>query len=187
MLSKKGLKKSSKGPGRIYQILPLFLKIFGKVITPLKTREAIKEDFPQIESLFLEVQKYDTNFDKDVVFDEKTEKETKRSVRRHFIDPNGKFFVAEDKGRIIGFVFVYFSPAILKSGWINEIFVTEAFRRNGIGSKLMEKGIEWLKQKGAKKVELTAYKTNQEALSFYKKHHFEKQPAKFIRLGRKIK
>jgi GNAT superfamily N-acetyltransferase len=97
------------------------------------------------------------------------------------------FFVAEDKGRIIGFVFVYFSPAILKSGWINEIFVTEAFRRNGIGSKLLEKGIEWLKQKNAKKVELKVYKINQEALSFYKKHHFKKQPAKFIRLERKIK
>jgi len=153
----------------------------------MKIREAVKEDLPQIKSLFLESHKYTGNFDEEVVVNEQTKQEIERQADKIFEELNGKLFVAHQKDRIVGFIYATFSPGILKNGWIGEIFVTKAFRRKRVGSKLMEMGIGWLKQRGAKNAELTVYKTNQKALFFYKEHHFRKQPAKFIRLGKEIK
>jgi ribosomal protein S18 acetylase RimI-like enzyme len=152
----------------------------------MKIREAVKKDLPQLKKLFFEDQKYTKGFDEELVVNEQTKKEMEKDVNRIFKEPNNKIFVAEENGEITGFIIPTFSPGVTRSGWIGSIFINEPFRRKGTGSKLMEKGIEWLKQKRAKKVELTAYKVNQEALSFYKKHNFKKQPAKFVRLGKRI-
>ena len=158
-----------------------------KNIEKMTIREVIKEDLPQIKNLFLEAHKYASGFDEEIVVNERTTQEIEKQTDKIFKESNGKLFVAEEKDKIVGFVYATFSPGILKSGWISEIFVAETFRQKGIGSQLIEKGIDWLKQKGAKRVELTAYKINHKALSFYKKHQFKKQPAKFIRLGKEIK
>lgn len=152
----------------------------------MRIREAVKKDLSQLKSLFLEDQKYTKGFDKELVVNEQTKKEMEKDVNRIFKEPNNKIFVAEENGEITGFIIPTFSPGVTRSGWIGSIFISEPFRRKGTGSKLMEKGIDWLKQKGAKKVELTAYEVNQEALSFYKKNNFKKQPVKFVRLGKKI-
>ena len=152
----------------------------------MKIRQAVKNDSAQLKSLFLENQKYTQKFDKEVVVNEQTEKEIEKDVERAFKEPNNQIFVAEENQKIVGFIIANFSPGVIRSGWINEIFITESFRKKGIGFKLMAKGIDCLKQKGAKKVELITHKLNQEVLSFYQKLDFKKQPAKFVRLGKKL-
>lgn len=152
----------------------------------MKIREAVEKDLSQLKSLFLEDQKYTKRFDEELVVNEQTKKEMEKEVNRIFKEPNGKILVAEENGKITGFIIPTFSPGTTRGGWISNIFISELFRRKGIGSRLMEKGINWLKQRGAKKVELTAYKVNQKALFFYKKLNFKKQPVKFVRLGKKI-
>ncbi len=159
----------------------------GKKTEKIAIHGAIKEDLPQIKNLFFESQKYARRFDEDVVVNEQTKQEVGRQTDKLFKEPNGKIFVAEKNKKAVGFIYVAFSPGITKSGWVGEIFVANPLRRKRIGSKLMETGIEWLKQRGARKIELTAFKTNQGALFFYKKHQFKKQPAKFIKLGKEIK
>ncbi|MCJ7804415.1 GNAT family N-acetyltransferase [Patescibacteria group bacterium] len=152
----------------------------------MKIRQAVKNDSVQLKSLFLENQKYTQKFDKEVVVNEQTEKEIEKDIEGIFKEPNNQIFVAEENKKIVGFIIANFSPGVIRSGWLEEIFITSSFRKRGIGFKLMVKSIDWLKQKGAKKVELRTHKLNQEALSFHQKLGFKKQPAKFVRLEKKL-
>lgn len=61
-------------------------------------------------------------------------------------------FVAEDDGAVIGHI--AFSPVRIESGaegWfgLGPISVLPAWQGRGIGSSLMEKGLDWLKETGA--------------------------------------
>ena len=152
----------------------------------MKIREAVKDDSAQLKNLFLEDQKYTRRFDEELVVNKQTKEEMEREVNRIFKEPKHKIFVAEEEEEVVGFIIPRFSPGITRSGWITNIFVSKSFRGRGIGSRLMKKGIDWLKKRGAKKVELTTYGVNQKALSFYRKFNFKKQPTNFVRLMKEI-
>jgi ribosomal protein S18 acetylase RimI-like enzyme len=57
-------------------------------------------------------------------------------------------------------------------GFIYELFVLEEFRGNGISKRLMETGIEHLKQDGYSEVRLSVYAGNQ-AIKLYEKLGFK--------------
>ncbi|MGQ9470002.1 MAG: ribosomal protein S18-alanine N-acetyltransferase [Nitrososphaerales archaeon] len=83
-------------------------------------------------------------------------------------EPDG-FYVAEENGRIIGYVI---SSVISGKGIIISIAVIPEFRRKGIGSKLMEESLNFLSKK-VDYVELQVRISNIEAISFYKKLGFK--------------
>ena len=86
------------------------------------------------------------------------------------VEPEG-FLVAEVKGKVIGYVMAYSRD---EEGEIVSISVMPEFRRKGIGRKLMEEAIEYLKGKGVTKVGLEVRKGNEEAIDFYERLGFEK-------------
>jgi len=153
----------------------------------MKIREANKKDLPQLKKLFLESQKHEASFDPEVVINEKTPQRINQLIDEVFRNPGRMLFIAENQKNIAGYILVIYSPGVTKSGWVGEIFITESSRRKGIGSKLMNMATNWLKQKRAQAIKLTAYKTNKAALSFYKKQSFKKEPAKLINLTKPIK
>jgi ribosomal protein S18 acetylase RimI-like enzyme len=59
-----------------------------------------------------------------------------------------------------------------KYGFIYELFVLEDFRGNGISKRLMETGIEHLKQEEFSEVRLSVYAGNQ-AIKLYEKLGFK--------------
>ncbi len=66
-------------------------------------------------------------------------------------------FVAEQDGAVVGYVYAALEPLSWKelrgpAGFIHDVAVTEEGRRGGVGTKLMEKAIEWLRQRGAPQV-----------------------------------
>jgi len=83
-------------------------------------------------------------------------------------EPDG-FYVAEENGRIIGYVI---SSVRGSKGTIISIAVIPEFRRKGIGSKLMRESLNFL-SKRVNHVELQVKTNNIEAISFYKKLGFE--------------
>jgi len=81
-------------------------------------------------------------------------------------------FVAEIDGKVIGFAITiyrnWFNIAYLdyiqvKTEWINK----------GIGHKLIEKSINWSKEKGARIIYTETGKNNEKAIKFYQKHSFQ--------------
>lgn len=82
-----------------------------------------------------------------------------------------KILVAEkEDGEIIGFAttFVAWYSWSGKSMYLDDLFVVERFRGNGLGSELMDKVIEMAKDQDCKKVKWQVSKWNQNAIDFYK-------------------
>lgn len=85
-------------------------------------------------------------------------------------------FVAEIKGEIIGYLagsvleIELWRPA--KRTELENIFVKEKYRDRKAGTLLVEKFIEWSKGKGVSLIKVTAYASNEKAVSFYKKNGF---------------
>ena len=77
----------------------------------------------------------------------------------------------EDNGKIIGFAttFIAWYSWIGKSLYLDDLFVAEAYRGNGLGSKLMDAVISKAKEKGCKKIKWQVSRWNEKAIDFYKK------------------
>jgi len=58
------------------------------------------------------------------------------------------------------------------TGQIDFIFVTKCFRNRGVGTKLMEKALEWLKSKGSKKNIASVAVGNEQTYAFYAQFGF---------------
>ena len=96
---------------------------------------------------------------------------------KRFRQRNTQIFVAEDNG-IIGFVMgeiqkvpdIYTQPF---KGYVHDLYVVKKYREKGVGRALMNEMLKWFKQKKIKRVEITAYLDNENAIDFYKKCGFE--------------
>ena len=82
--------------------------------------------------------------------------------------------LAEDEGKIIG----YFFTKIHVEPWdefpyVISFAVEPEYQSKGIGSMLMNKTIEILKEKNFKSLKFHVLPTNEKALNFYKKMGFE--------------
>ena len=82
-------------------------------------------------------------------------------------------------GKVCGFACLYLQDTPRKGfvhskiGYIYNFGVDEAYQRRGIGSMLLEKAEDFLREKGAETVELNVFLFNQRALAFYKKYGYQ--------------
>ena len=90
----------------------------------------------------------------------------------------GMCFVAEDSGKLIGYVTgrVYDeidkTDTLLRSE-LDNIYVEEAVRGSGIGRDLVLALEEWCKNLGAQRMFVVAYSGNQSAINFYETYGFK--------------
>jgi len=85
--------------------------------------------------------------------------------------PDG-VFVVEIGGKVVGFAIV------LYRNWFNIVYldyiqVKMEWINKGIGHKLIEKCINWTKEKGARIIYTETGKNNESAIKFYQKHDFQ--------------
>jgi ribosomal protein S18 acetylase RimI-like enzyme len=86
-------------------------------------------------------------------------------------------FVAERDGVIVGYVFAALEPLNWKelrgpSGFIHDVAVAEEARRSGIGTKLIEAAVAWLREHGAPRVILGTAAHNTIARSLFRQLGF---------------
>ena len=86
--------------------------------------------------------------------------------------PDNCVFVAEEEGKVVGYVFAALEPLSWKelrgpAGFIHDVAVAEESRHRGAGTKLMEAAIEWLRGRGAPRVILWTAFSNTEAQSLF--------------------
>ncbi len=94
-----------------------------------------------------------------------------------YLQKTGSLFeriFAVDENQIVGFIIpgVSNDPERKDSGAINWLGVIPSYQHRGIGSALMNHGIQWLREKGCNIIELGVRADNEEALSLYKKFGF---------------
>jgi ribosomal protein S18 acetylase RimI-like enzyme len=126
----------------------------------IKIREANKNDLKQIKEMnwnffnFYVENKLDNLMKKS----KKARAWGRRFVDRTFKNKNWKYFVAEDNGRLVGFINgkidSYCSIYAVKNyGTIWLVYVEEAYRNRGIGKKLVNKFITWVRKKKIRIIE----------------------------------
>ena len=82
--------------------------------------------------------------------------------------------VAESDGHIVGFSLSFLRKYPVtwlheNYGEINDISVTREYRRKGIGTKLVNKSIEWFKSKGIKRSEVKIATSNDVSSKFWRR------------------
>jgi ribosomal protein S18 acetylase RimI-like enzyme len=85
------------------------------------------------------------------------------------------YLIASENDNLLGWILMGTSKDQLSEqryGFIYELFVLEQFRGNGISKKLIESGIDHLKQDGYLEVRLSVYAGNQ-AIKIYEKLGFK--------------
>ncbi len=84
-----------------------------------------------------------------------------------------EFFVAEHENKIVGIALYYYKYSTWKGKclFLEDIIVTEAFRRYGLGSKLFHEVTLVAQQKKVRRMEWQVLDWNEPALNFYKKYN----------------
>lgn len=125
-------------------------------------RKATKADFPEILSLIKEL----------AVFEKAPEKVTNSVEQMEQEKDLFECYVAENKkNEIIGMALYFFAyyTWVGKSLYLDDIYVKEAYRKQKIGTRLLNKVFEVAREAGCKRVRWQVLDWNQPAIEMYKK------------------
>lgn len=114
-----------------------------------------------------------------------------KMVRRY----DGQVYVAEEDGKIIGFVIgaihkkdrlelTFYHP--IKTGFVYMLYVQRAHQKSGIGGKLMDKIESYFKAKGCHIARLDAVGGYEFPYSYYKKRKYQAWGVDMIKRLRKV-
>lgn len=107
------------------------------------------------------------------------------SFHKVLIDTNSVLYLAILNNEIAGFIsysinfVIRYDKSLM---FINELFVDDAFRKQGIATKLMEKVVQDAKDKNCEYISLTSRKDRVESHGLYKKLGFDNNIAEYFRL-----
>lgn len=93
--------------------------------------------------------------------------DTERARKTIVENPSIKTFIAKDNNKVVGILVVIRGEA---NNRIGQLYVLPEYQGKGIGTQLMEKGLDWLGSDKNIEFEVATYNTS--AISFYKKFGF---------------
>lgn len=86
--------------------------------------------------------------------------------------PMAGLWVAERRGRVVGMVTVQLVVSTAEgglSGLLEDLVVSSAYRRRGLGKALLSAAVQWARLQGARRMQLLADGRNVPAVIFYRK------------------
>ena len=100
-------------------------------------------------------------------------------IRRILEDEEATLFVAENSGAVVGLAEIRLTrtkslPVLVQKicVFLQELYVAEALRGQGIGTELLQAARAWARDRGAESMRTTVVPTNDAARAFYDKHGF---------------
>ena len=131
-------------------------------------RPASREDVRAMMRLLQELFAIETEF----VFDE----EKQRCGLEMLLESSeAGVWVAERRGRVVGMVTLQLVISTAEgaySGWLEDLVVSSAYRRRGLGTALLKAAVNWAHERGASRIQLLADSRNVPALIFYRKQEW---------------
>lgn len=140
-------------------------------------RRAVPEDIP----VLLDLLKQLFALEQDFSFD--PDKQTK-GLTQLIPCENSCVFAAEQDGKVVGMCSVQTVISTAqgtRSGWIEDVVVSEKCRRNGVGSSLMAAVDSWAKENGITRLQLLMDSSNDSAYEFYRRHGWQEIHMKPLR------
>lgn len=97
--------------------------------------------------------------------------------------PNTKLLVARQNGKIVGMVtLLLFRIPFTKKAILEDLVVSEAFQKHGIGKRLLDQAIAYARNEEASYADLTSRPSRVAANVFYERFGFEKRDTNVYRL-----
>jgi ribosomal protein S18 acetylase RimI-like enzyme len=96
---------------------------------------------------------------------------------------NGAVWVLRDGGRAVGYLALCLGYSLEMGGrdaFVDEVFVSEPFRNQGWGGKMIETAIEAAREAGVVAVHLSVELTNPQAMRLYRRLGFEPRRATML-------
>lgn len=141
----------------------------------IKIRQANINDLNSIQELNnklfkKEYKEYDSSLEVGWTYSSAGENYFKNIIKNNYA------VVAVDKDKIIGYLagnIHMYGSYTTKLAELENMFVKPEYRNRKIGSKMIEKFINYCKEQGITEIRVTAYLQNEQAIEFYKKHGFQ--------------
>ncbi len=142
----------------------------------IQIRKAQIEDVNEIISLNQQLFDYDSKFDN--TLDKTWPQKNKDYFEKSITDDNFLAFVAVADDKIMGYLIGSITKAedyrnIKDIAELENMFILSNHRKKGIGTLLVNKFVDWAKEKGMKRIKVFASADNQLAINFYKKNYFK--------------
>lgn len=141
----------------------------------ITVRPAVRDDIPAIGRLLYEVHKVHSDVRPDL-FKAGARKYTDAQLEDILADAETPVFVAERGGEVAGYAFCIFrqfppesSMTDVRTLYIDDLCVEQAFRGEQIGSRLYAFVLDYAKRCGCYNVTLNVWADNAGALRFYEK------------------
>ena len=133
----------------------------------MRIRKAVKKDSKEILRLIKEL----ADFEKLSPPDKSAQR---RLLSAAFSDnPKINILVAEEKGKLIAYaiyMFLFSSFLAKPTLYLEDIYISNDYRRSGIGRKIFDKLIAIAKNKKCGRLELMVLGWNKNAIAFYEKY-----------------
>jgi ribosomal protein S18 acetylase RimI-like enzyme len=141
-------------------------------------RKATLKDVPSIVELWKELMDFHKERDKLFSRCATGDKTFADFVTGHISSAASRVFVAKAGSDIVGYclAIVAKSPPVLKTkkyGLIQDIAVTGAYRRRGIGERLLKEALNFFKEKGLHRIEARFATNNKLSTGFWAKMEFK--------------
>ncbi|MBM4152248.1 MAG: GNAT family N-acetyltransferase [Kiritimatiellaceae bacterium] len=136
---------------------------------PFWIRFATPSDLPAMTRLLQELFEVETEF---AINAEKQSSGLSRLLESSV----AKIWVAERHGRVVGMVTVQLLISTAEGGYsghLEDLIVSSAYRRRGLGKSLLHAAIKWSREQGATRIQLLADSRNVPALIFYRKQDWK--------------
>ena len=93
-----------------------------------------------------------------------------KSIKKAFKSKNEVIIVSEDNGEVIGFG--HFKIYKNKIGWIEKEYIKASFRKRGIATKIIQKGLKWFKKMKINNIRAAIFVNNNPSSKLIKKSGF---------------
>ena len=139
----------------------------------MKIRDAQPKDANQLDELLTQLIRYESQFDPNL-----NENCTITDNYCNKIGLDGhKFLLIEDEGEIVGYLYGFIAqmPDVINqpAAFLDALYVDEKSRKKGYASVLFSDFKKFAQEKGACRIELKVFSSNQKALGLYEKLLFK--------------
>jgi GNAT superfamily N-acetyltransferase len=133
-------------------------------MTAIHIRPATEQDIPAMHALMFELAVYEQS--------PESVEATVEEYRQDFDKGLFEGLIAETEGRVVGMAlyFMAYSSWKGKMLYLDDLVVTEAYRRRGIGQLLLDAFLAEARRRGCRLAKWQVLDWNQPAVDFYKKN-----------------
>ena len=141
-------------------------------------RDATEDDLPAVVSLWGLLAKHHEDISDNFELAWDSKRKWGAYLERKFAEISTKLVVAEEEGKLVGFMLCMLSPNTpifkeRKIGVISDVYVLEELRRKGVANKMLDVALRWFKKNKVRSVQLAVAHDNLEARAVWRTLGFE--------------